>query len=72
MPIELQAQAYRHLMHTLIALLPPPIEDIREATVVRNHAVIARIAALAPVSASQADLAAQCISARGRPITCRG
>lgn len=66
MPIDLQAQADRHLMHTLIAPLPPPIEGTREATLVRNHVVIARIAALALVSASEAELAAQCISARAQ------
>lgn len=64
--IDLPAQAYRHLMHTLIALLPPPIEDTLEATLARNHAAIARIAALAPVNVEEAELAAQCISARAR------
>ena len=53
-------------MHTLIAFLPPPIEDTPEATLVRNHAAIARIAALAPVNASEAELAAQCISSRAQ------
>ena len=65
-PIDLPAQAYRHLMHTLIALLPPPIEDTPEAILARNHAAIARIAALAPVNAGEAELAAQCISARAQ------
>ena len=65
-PIDLPAQAYRHLMHTLIALLPPPIEDTPEAILTRNHAAIARIAALAPVNADEAELAAQCISARAQ------
>ncbi|HBK08181.1 MAG TPA: hypothetical protein DDZ81_20405 [Acetobacteraceae bacterium] len=65
-PIDLPARAYRHLMHTLIALLPPPIEDTPEATLTRNHAAIARIAALAPVNADEAELAAQCIAARAQ------
>ena len=65
-PIDLPAQAYRHLMHTLIALLPPPIEDTPEAILARNHAAIAIIAALAPVNAEEAELAAQCISARAQ------
>ncbi|HBK04305.1 MAG TPA: hypothetical protein DDZ81_00390 [Acetobacteraceae bacterium] len=65
-PIDLPAQAYRHLIHTLIALLPPPIEDTPEATLARNHAAIARIAALAPVNANEAELAAQCIAARAQ------
>ena len=65
-PIDLPAQAYRHLIHTLIALLPPPIEDTPEATLARNHAAIARIAAMAPVNADEAELAAQCIAARAQ------
>ncbi|HBK05953.1 MAG TPA: hypothetical protein DDZ81_08815 [Acetobacteraceae bacterium] len=65
-PIDLPAQAYRHLIHTLIALLPPPVTDTPEATLVRNHAAIARIAALAPVNANEAELAAQCIAARAQ------
>ena len=65
-PIDLTAQANRHLVHTLIALLPPPIEDTPEATLTRNHAAIARIAALAPVNDNEAELAAQCVAARAQ------
>ena len=65
-PLDLPAQACRHLMHTLIALLPPPIEDTPEAILTRNHAAIARVAALAPVNAGEAELAAQCIAARAQ------
>ena len=65
-PIDLPAQAYRHLVHTMLALLPPPVEDTPEATLTRNHAAIARIAALAPVNADEAELAAQCIAARAQ------
>ena len=65
-PIDLPAQAYRRLMHTLIALLPPPIEDTPEAILTRNHAAIARIAAMAPVNADEAELATQCIAARAQ------
>ncbi|HBK07769.1 MAG TPA: hypothetical protein DDZ81_18265 [Acetobacteraceae bacterium] len=63
---DLPARAYRHLIHTLIALLPPPITDTPEARLTRNHAAIARIAALAPVNANEAELAAQCIAARAQ------
>ena len=66
LPIDLPAQAYRYLMHTLLALLPPPIEDTPQATRTRNHAAIARIAALAPVNANEAELAAQCIAAQAQ------
>jgi hypothetical protein len=65
-PTDLPAQACRHLMHTIIALLPPPREDTTEATLTRNHAAIARIAALAPVNADEAELAAQCVAARAQ------
>jgi hypothetical protein len=64
--IDLPAQAYRHLVHTLIPLLPPPADDTPEALQTRNHAAIARIAALAPVNANEAELAAQCIAARAQ------
>ena len=65
-PVDLSAPARRHLMHTLIALLPPPIEDTPEATLARNNAAAARIAALAPTNADQAELAAQCVAARAQ------
>lgn len=65
-PIDLPAQAYRHLVHTLLALLPPPIDDTPQATLTRNRAAVARIAALAPVNADEAELAAQCIAARAQ------
>ena len=64
--IDLPAQAYRQLVHTLTTRLPPPLEDTPEALLTRNHAAIARIAALAPVNADEADLAAQCITARAQ------
>jgi hypothetical protein len=65
-PIDLDAQAWRHLIQTLIALLPPPIQDTQEAVETRNHAAIARIAAMAPVNANEAELAAQCVLARAQ------
>ncbi|HBK08152.1 MAG TPA: hypothetical protein DDZ81_20245 [Acetobacteraceae bacterium] len=65
-PIDLPAQAYRHLVHTLITLLPPPPDSTPESLQTRNHAAIARVAALAPVNAAEAELAAQCIAARAQ------
>lgn len=65
-PIDLPAQAYRHLVHTLVALLPPPVINTPAGIRARNHAAIARIAALAPVNANEAELAAQCIAARAQ------
>jgi len=53
-------------MHTLTTLLPPPLDDTQEALRTRNHAAIAKVAALLPVNANEADLAAQCIAARAQ------
>jgi hypothetical protein len=51
---------------TLTGLLPPPLDDTPEALCTRNHAAIAKVAALLPVNANEADLAAQCIAARAQ------
>lgn len=53
-------------MYTLTDLLPPPLDDSPEALRTRNHAAIAKVAALLPVNANEADLAAQCIAARAQ------
>ena len=47
-------------------LPPPPLDDSPEALHVRNRAAIAKVAALLPVNANEADLAAQCIAARAQ------
>ncbi len=65
-PIDLQARAYRHLVQTLLALLPPPADDTPEAILARNRAALASMAALAPSNANEAELAAQCIAARAQ------
>ena len=46
--------------------MPPPLDDTPEALRARNHAAIAKVAALLPVNANEIDLAAQCIAARAR------
>ena len=46
--------------------MPPPLDDTPEALHVRNRAAIAKVAALLPVNANEADLAAQCIAARAQ------
>jgi hypothetical protein len=53
-------------VYTLTDLLPPPLDDTQEALRGRNHAAIAKVAALLPVNANEADLAAQCIAARAQ------
>src|SRR6185312_14648481 len=55
---RLPVDAYCHLARTLCLTLPPPPADSPEALVQRNHAAIARVAALVPANAAEADLAA--------------
>ena len=64
--IDLSKHLYRQLVYTLTDLLPPPLDDTPEALRARNHAAIAKVAALLPVNANEADLAAQCIAARAQ------
>jgi len=60
---RLPADAYWHLIHTLRLALPPPPGDRPEDLLRRDHAAVARIAALAPGNAVEADLAAQFVAA---------
>jgi len=60
---QLPADAYWQLIRTLRLTLPPPLTDSPEDLTRRDHAVIARIAALAPANAAEADLAAQFVAA---------
>jgi hypothetical protein len=64
--IDLSTHLYSQLVYTLTGLLPPPLDDTPEALHTRNHAAIAKVAALLPVNANEADLAAQCIAARAQ------
>jgi hypothetical protein len=63
---QVSAHTYYQLIHTLCALLPPPLADTPEALRIRNQAAIAQIAAMAPVNADEADLAAHCVAAAGQ------
>jgi hypothetical protein len=64
--IDLSTPLYYQLVHTLTGLLPPPLDDSPEALHTRNLAAIAKVAALLPVNANEAELAAQCIAARAQ------
>ncbi len=64
--IDLSTTLYYQLVYTLTDLLPPPLDDTPEALHARNHAAIAKVAALLPVNANEIDLAAQCIAARAQ------
>lgn len=68
---QLPADAYHHLIRSLVPALPPPgenpgPEDIRR----RDHAAIAAIAALAPANAAEAELAAQFVAASAQWRVC--
>ncbi len=65
-PIDLATHLDHQLVYTLTDLLPPPLDDTPEALRTRNHAAVAKVAALLPVNANEADLAAQCIAARAQ------
>jgi hypothetical protein len=71
--INLSTRLYYQLVYTLTDLLPLPLDGSPEALRTRNHAAIAKVAALLPVNANEADLApsfacsvAQCIAARAQ------
>jgi hypothetical protein len=64
--IDLSTPLYYQLVYTLTDLLPPPLDDTPEGLRARNLAAIAKVAALLPVNANEADLAAQCIAARAQ------
>ena len=64
--IDFSTRLYYQLLYTLTDLLPPPLDDSPEALRTRNHAAIAKVAALLPVNANEIDLAAQCIAARAQ------
>src|ERR1700712_1273082 len=64
--INLPTKLYYQLTYTLTDLLPPPLDDTPAALRARNHAAIAKVAALLPVTANEIDLAAHCIAARAQ------
>ena len=64
--INLATPLYYQLVYTLTDLLPPPLDASPAALRARNLAAIAKVAALLPVNANEADLAAHCIAARAQ------
>jgi hypothetical protein len=63
---NLSPNPYYQLVYTLTGLLPPPLDGSPGALRARNHAAIAKVAALLPVNPNEIDLAAQCIAARAQ------
>ena len=57
---------YYQLVYTLMDMLPPPLDDTPAGVRARNLTAIAKIAALAPVNADEADIAAHCIASRAQ------
>src|ERR1700759_2233724 len=64
--VDLATPLYYQLVYTLTDLLPPPLDETPEALRARNHAAIAKVAALLPANANEIDLAAQCVAARAQ------
>ena len=68
-PAYIRSQAaYHQIIHTLDSLLPPPPQDTPGSRHERNQAIIARIAALAPVNAAEVDVAAQFAAASAQAM----
>ena len=64
--IDLMPTLYYQLVYTLMDLLPPPLDDTQAALRARNLTAVAKVAALAPVNADEADIAAHCIASRAQ------
>src|SRR5277367_2204198 len=60
---QLPPGTYYELVHTLCLTLPPPLTDCPEDLARRDHSAIARIAALCPANAAEADIAALYVAA---------
>src|SRR5487761_2263735 len=67
---QLPFDSYHQLVHTLCALLPPPVADTPEALARRNRAAIAQVAALVPANAEEANLGAQYVAAGAHAMDC--
>src|SRR5256885_1819873 len=69
---QLPADAYYELVRTLRLTLPPPLGEkpAPEDLARRDRAAIARVGALCPASAAEADLAAQFVAASEQSRDC--
>jgi transposase len=68
--LQLPADVYYRVVHDLRAHLPPPEIDTPEEIARRDNAAIAKVAALLPVNAAEADLARQAVSASTYAADC--
>ena len=67
---HLSRDTYVHLIHTLRATLPPPPDASPEAEVRRDHAALTQVAALSPVNAAEAEVAAQFVATHAYAMDC--
>ncbi len=67
---RLSADAYYHLVYTLRDILPSPPDNSPEHLARRDNAIIARIAALTPGNAIEAEIAADYIAASEHSRDC--
>jgi hypothetical protein len=65
-PLPVPPREYYAFMHDFIAGLPPPQQDTPEARLARDNAAMAQVAAMLPVNANEAGLAAQCVALRAQ------
>jgi len=56
--LALPTRAYYQLIHSLAAILLPPVADTPEALLARNQAAVDKVAAMMPTNADEADLTA--------------
>jgi len=67
----LPRSVYWYLVHQLRSSMPEPVPDTPEARAHRDNAAIAQIAAMLPANADEAELAAECVSARAQARDCQ-
>jgi len=62
--LVLPRSTYHHLIHALLAALPPAPGNDPDARAHRNNAAIAEVAAMLPANADEAAIAVQCVASR--------
>ena len=67
----LPRSVYWYIVHQLRSSMPEPVPDTPEARTHRDNAAIAQIAAMLPANADEAELAAECVSARAQARDCQ-
>jgi hypothetical protein len=68
--VYLPRDAYYTAIHTLRGSLPAPVTDTPDGLVRRDNAAIAKVAALLPANAAEAELAAQYVAACAQAMEC--